>query len=124
MRLRLGIHPWNQVSISLSKCSLFVSILNEENKRLHKVIYTLLFVASVAVILSLMYQEVVEECFETISKLISGNWNNVKELKKVISYTYNIGVTMFNMRQYDWSSKMRLQSCMDVGVPNKISLVR
>ena len=70
-----------------------------------------------------MVFEVVQEFFETISILISKSWIDVKDLKWLIYYTYNIGVTMFNMRQYDWSSKMRLQSCMDVGVPNKISLL-
>jgi len=44
------------------------------------------------------------ECFETISTLISGSWIEVKELKQLISYSYNIGVAMFNMKQYDWVS--------------------
>jgi hypothetical protein len=43
----------------------------------------------------------IQECFETISTLISGSWIEVKELKWLISYMYNIGVAMFNMKQYD-----------------------
>lgn len=40
---------------------------------------------------------------EAVDTLISGSWIEVKELKWLISYMYNIGVAMFNMKQYDWA---------------------
>jgi len=44
----------------------------------------------------------IQECLEAVDTLISGSWIEVKELKWLISYMYNIGVAMFNMKQYDW----------------------
>jgi separase len=96
--LEKAFHLFTQVFI-VGFSSNFVSV--EEKKELRKVCQTLLLAASAALKLSLMHQEAVQECFETISTLISGSWIEVKELKWLISYMYNIGVAMFNMKQYD-----------------------
>lgn len=98
--LEQAFHLFMQVFI-VGFSSNFVTV--EERKELRKVCQTLLLAGSATLKLSLMHQEAVQECLEAVDTLISGSWIEVKELKWLISYIYNIGVAMFNMKQYDWA---------------------